>query len=242
MYWIHLRGDYMALTKDILIKINEDIEEMVSGYQDYSVSELVAEFNINATAKNRLNALIKRMITYSNSIHLAQIEDMDNVCLKTIKLDKYGRLKESMSFPVFRYCDVVRENWQNSSLRSTFADKTFVFAIFKNEGKELYLYKIIVWEMPENVLESGIRPVWEKMRECLSSGNIVKYIDDNGRYFTYFPSSTENPYVHVRPHAQNRQDTLPLPVQDKLTGLIEYSKHSYWLNRSYVLKIISRDE
>lgn len=232
----------MTLTKELLQQVNKDIEEMVKKYQDYSVSELLMEFNINATAKNRLNLLIKRMILYSNSVHLTQIENMDNVSLKTIKLDKYRRLKESMSFPTFHYCDIVHENWENSLLRKTFKDKTFIFVLFKNGDKELYLNKIILWKMPETVLEKGIRPVWEKTKECLLSGNVVKYIDDNGRYFTYFPSSTENPYVHVRPHAQDRQDTFPLPIQDKLTGLIEYPKHSFWLNKSYILKIISKDE
>lgn len=80
------------------------------------------------------------------------------------------------------------------------------------------------------------------MHDLLSQGLVVKYIDDNGRYFTYFPSSAENPYVHVRPHAQDRQDTLPLPVADKLTGLVQYPKHSFWLNRTYILKITTKEE
>ena len=105
---------------------------MVKKYQDYSVSELLMEFNINATAKNRLNLLIKRMILYSNSVHLTQNENIDNVSLKTFKLDKYGRLKESMSFPTFHYCDIVHENWENSLLRKTFKDKTLIFVLFKN--------------------------------------------------------------------------------------------------------------
>jgi hypothetical protein len=226
---------------DYIVRLNQDIDVFVEGYKDCSVTRLYEEFDVNEGAKNRLNVLIKQMITYSESSALKQIERKDEFCLKTIKLDKYGRLKESMSFPVFKYCELVKENWETSSLRQTFAGNIFVFAIFKNEGKELYLNRIKVWEMPESVLESGVRDAWSKMKDCLLTGNIVKYIDDYGRYFTYFPSSTENQYVHVRPHAQNRDDTLPLPVADKLTGLVEYPKHSFWLNRSYVAKIISED-
>lgn len=231
----------MNLNSDIMVKINSEIEDIVDSYQDYSASELIRQFQINELAKNRLNVLIKRMINYSDSFYLSKIDD-DNISLKTIKLDKYGRLKEAMSFPAFRYCDIVKETWKISSLRNIFANQFFIFAIFKNEGKELYLNRILIWKMPEKVLEEGVRPVWEQMKYCLSNGEIVKYIDNYGRYFTYFPASTENPYVHVRPHAQNRQDTDPLPVPDKLTGLIEYPKHSYWLNRSYVSKIIARND
>ena len=71
----------MTLTKELLQQVNKDIEEIVKRYQDYSVSELLAEFNINATAKNRLNLLIKRMILYSNYMYLTQIKNMDNVSL-----------------------------------------------------------------------------------------------------------------------------------------------------------------
>lgn len=56
------------------------------------------------------------------------------------------------------------------------------------------------------------------------------------------PSASDNPHVHVRPHAQNRNDTYELPVADKVTGLIQYPKHSFWINRAYILKIIERDE
>lgn len=224
---------------DHIVKLNQDIDAFIEEYKNNSVNQLYKEFDINKTAKNRLNSLIKRMIVYSNSSYLKQIENSNSLCLKTIKLDKYGRLKESMSFPAFQYCDMAKENWEESSLYHIFHENIFIFAIFRNEGKELFLNRIKVWKMPEDVLETGIRSVWEKTKECLLEGKIVKYIDDRGRYFTYFPSSTENPYVHVRPHAQNRNDTLPLPVPDVVTGLIEYPKHSFWLNRSYVLKIIA---
>lgn len=224
---------------DYIVKLNHDIDAFVEEYRDRAVTRLYDEFDVNEVAKNRLNALIKRMITYSNSLYLKQIENKDDFCLKTIKLDKYGRLKESMSFPVFKYCDIVKEDWEHSSLRQIFADNIFVFAIFKNEGKEMYLNRIKVWKMPGTVLENSVHDAWSRMKKCVTTGNIVKYIDDHGRYFTYFPSSTENQYVHVRPHAQNRNDTLPLPVPDRLTGLTAYPKHSFWLNRSYVLKIIS---
>ncbi len=224
---------------DYIIKLNQDIDAFFEEYRDSTVSSLYDEFDVNVGSKNRLNTLIKRMITYSNSMYLKQIEYKDDFCLKTIKLDKYGRLKESMSFPTFKYCDIVKEDWEHSSLRRIFADNIFVFVLFKNEGKELYLNRLKVWKMPDDILENSVRKVWIRVKDCLLTGDIVKYIDDKGRYFTFFPSSSENQYVHVRPHAQNRNDTYPLPVADKLTGLIAYPKHSFWLNRSYVLKIIS---
>jgi hypothetical protein len=40
--------------------------------------------------------------------------------------------------------------------------------------------------------------------------------------------------AHIRPHAQNNEDTYPLPKIDSLTQKKEYTKHCFWLNASYV--------
>lgn len=231
----------MSLTKEHLDAINNDIDRLVKKYRDYSTADLALALEVNVDAKNMRNVLIKKLINEgapSMSSHMSN----ENVTIKTIRLDKYGQLKESMSFPVFRYCDLANEVWETSLLRAQFYEKLYVFAVFKSVDQNDYLSKIILWQMPLETLENEVSLVWQRTKDCLQTGNIVKYIDNNGRYFSYFPSSSESPYVHVRPHALSRNDTLPLPVADKLTGLVCYPKHSFWLNRSYVLKIISREE
>ena len=231
----------MPLAKERLDAINDEIATLVEKYRDYSTTELARAFDINLDAKNMMSVLIKKLVN-EGAPNVSSHMDSEDITIKTIRLDKYGKLKESMSFTVFRYCDIVEETWETSSLRAQFKGKIYVFAVFRMAGKDFYLNKIVLWQMPEGILENGVKPVWQKIKACLESGSIVKYIDDNGRYFSYFPASSESPYVHVRPHAQNRDDAFPLPVADKLTGLIQYPKHSFWLNRSYVLKIISREE
>ena len=47
--------------------------------------------------------------------------------------------------------------------------------------------------------------------------------------------------IHVRPHARNAQDTFELPVKDKLTGLREYTKHSFWLNPRYLAEVLKEE-
>lgn len=231
----------MQISEETLIKVNNEIEVLIEKYKEIPVSCLLDEIGISAKSKNSLNVLTKRLITYTNLFTLAQLDDSNDFKIKTVKLDKYGKLKESMSFPAFKYVDIAEENWQTSGLREYFSNNLFAFTVYQGKGKETYLKKIVLWKMPENVLEDGVRRVWEKTKKCIMAGDIVKYIDDNGRYFTFFPSSTENPYMHVRPHAKDRNDTNQLPVADKLTGLVQYPKHCFWLNRSYVLKIISRE-
>lgn len=231
----------MAFSRELIQKINKDVDDIVENYRDISVEDLARSFGVNIAAKNALNPLITKMIDASGTDVLAELRGR-NMIIKTVRLDKYGQLKESMSFPVFKYCDIVRESWETSDLRKQFYQKTFVFAVFRGEEKQMFLNKIVVWEMPLSILDNEVSRVWQSMHDHLLKGEVVKYIDDNGRYFSFFPASSENPYVHVRPHAQNKKDTYPLPVPDKLTGLIQYSKHSFWLNRSYVSRIIEEED
>lgn len=232
----------MELSNDYIVKINREIEVVIEQYKISTVSDLVDKFNINSSAKNSLNMLTRRLIAYSSSEILTSLNDEVDFCFKTIKLDRSGILKESMSLPTFKYCNVANETWESSELREYFLNKVFAFTVFKDIDKNLYLYKIVLWKMPDDILNSSIQCIWKSVQDNLLSGRIVKYIDERGRYFSYFPSSSDNPYIHVRPHAKNRKDTYPLPVADRLTGLVQYPKHSFWINRAFVLKIIERNE
>ena len=227
---------------DYIEKLNNDIQIMIEQYKGNSVVSLADKFNINPSAKNILNIITKNLIACSGSIMLNNLNEDEHYCVKTIKLDKYGKLKESMSLPAFKYNDILKETWEICALRNYFLKKTFIFVVYQEINREQYLSRIVIWRMPKDILDSSVKSVWEEMYSLLSKGKVVKYIDNNGRYFSYFPSSSENPHVHVRPHAQSRLDTFPLPVPDRLTGLAQYPKHSFWINRSYVLKIILREK
>lgn len=232
----------MKLSLEQIEQLNCEMETIVERYQELSAQQLARIFNINMSAKNAFHVLAHKIIEDSESNTLSDLLSEVDFRVKTIRLDRYGGLKEAMSLPVFKYCELVLESWETSKLRDYFHQKVFMFLVFRANGKELYLNKIILWKMPKDILDNSVRKVWERMKNVLAEGKIVKYIDDYGRYFTYFPSAVENPYVHVRPHAQNRQDVQALPVADKLTGLVKYPKHSFWLNRSYILKIVTREE
>ena len=78
------------------------------------------------------------------------------------------------------------------------------------------------------------KAVWENTVKTVKNGFIVRSISESGDRFSYFPKKSENKVCHVRPHARNADDTYPLPTPDKLTGYVEFTKHCFWLNASYV--------
>jgi DNA mismatch repair protein MutH len=50
------------------------------------------------------------------------------------------------------------------------------------------------------------------------------------------PLSKDHPILHIRPHAQNSNDRDMLPDGQFIT------KQSFWINKSYILEIISGNE
>ena len=84
------------------------------------------------------------------------------------------------------------------------------------------------------------KKVWDKVKKVIENGDIVREVIGRIRY-TNFPSKNFNEIAHIRPHAQNAADTLPLPILDKVTRQLEYTKQSFWLNNSYIRDVIYPD-
>ena len=72
---------------------------------------------------------------------------------------------------------------------------------------------------------------------------IAFYFDNHGNIKDKFPKENRfsNGVCHVRPHARRKADTYFLPIQDKLTGIIEYTKQSFWFNKDFLFKLINND-
>ena len=140
--------------------------------------------------------------------------------MKTVRLTPTGRPRESMSFPTFKYMEIINENWEDSSFFAKLESK-FLFVVFKADldGTER-LSKVAYWNMPYEDRNEAMR-VWEetKRRVLIDATNLPKLSDS---------------YVaHVRPKARNGNDKLPTPRN----GL--QIKKCFWLNNKYIARIIS---
>ena len=221
--------------------INDELTDLLTRYKDIPVSSLLAQYNVNLSSKSKLKTLVEHIIHESNMQLLKEFVSQKDVALKTVNLVRGGTVEASLSLPSFSFCDIVSETWETSSLRSTLNSTVFVLIFFEENTygkKEKYIRTGFIWKMPLDVLDDGVRRSWEQVVDCVKNGKIVKYIGDDGRHHTYFPRTSDGPYVHVRPHAGSGAPPLPLPVADKLTGLTEYKMHSFWLTRSYIEKLL----
>lgn len=216
----------------------EYIIEIIKKYYGKTDAQLFKEFKTNTSAKNKYSILFAKMLKVNGDIENTEEFLKANIKVKTIRVENNGRIIENMSFPAFKFEDIVNEKWEESDLYNTFENTKFMFVVFrKNDNNEYIFDRVKLWNMPEEILQGEIKKVWLKTKKVIKSGNIVKSIK-NGEKETNFPKSTENKYCHVRPHARNSNDTYVLPTKDELTGAKEYTKQCFWLNRSYIKSII----
>ncbi len=226
--------------------VNNELNELINQNSKEPVSFLYDRYNINPKSKRCKQSLITALIAESDKNELKAFVQQKNVWLKTVKLVRGGQVEASLSLPSFRFDEIVNESWEDSKLRELLLNTTFVLVFFDEESyarkKNMYIKCGLIWKMPENILDNGVRHCWESVVNNLREGKIVKYIGEDGRHHTFFPRTSDGPYVHVRPHAATSDSTLPLPVPDKLTKLTEYPMHSFWLTRSYIQKLLCQGD
>ena len=218
--------------------IKKSFEEVVTDkfkpYLNQSIDEIVGNISqksFNPKSYNFFSSITKYILGVELDKEIEEFEKA-GIIIKTIRLKNNGLPKEDVSFPSFSYEEIVNQEWDESDFKEIVESK-FFFVFFRyDKENSLILDKVKFWNMPHlDVLES--ERVWLETKNIILKGNIVNRILENKR-FTNFPSKKFSEVVHVRPHAQNANDTLPLPVMDKVTGLNEYTKHSFWFNNSYV--------
>lgn len=234
-------GDYSNVEK--ILKgtndtFNEFVLNVIAKYKGKSQNELMKEFNIDTKAKNVNSMLISRMFNVKSKLSETEEFQKAKIIPKTIRIEENGRIKESISFPYFKYTEIINQDWETSDLREELETTKYMFFIFKMENGEYIFKGIKLWNMPEIDIETSVMEMWKKTYNTIKTGNIVKSIE-NGIRKTNFVGMSENNVCHVRPHGRNASDVCKLPVADRLTGTTEYTKHCFWINNNYIRKIFN---
>ena len=224
--------------KNVGESFTEFVENVVNKYKGKTQTELMNEFNINSNAKNLNGILISRMFNVKSRLRDTDEFQKAKIIPRTVRVEENGRIKESLPFPYFDFESFKTTDWENSELKEELETTKYMFFVFKKRKNDYIFSGIKLWNMPESIIENQVKNMWNKTKDIILSGNIVKSIDNNGKRKTNFPGISDNGICHVRPHARDSKDTLPLPVIDKLTGLTKYTKHCFWINNKYIEKIL----
>lgn len=234
-------GDYSnveKVLKDTDASFNDFVQNVINKYKGRTQSELMKELNIDSKAKNVLNMIINRMFNVKSKLKDTDEFVKANIIPKTIRVESNGRIIESMSFPYFKFDEIMNTDFEDSDLKEELETTKYMFFIFKEENREYVFKGIKLWNMPEITIESKVKSMYEKTQEVIRTGNIVNHIDERGRRITNFPGMSDNGVCHVRPHGRDSKDITSLPVKDNVTGAIEFTKQCFWFNNSYLKEII----
>ncbi len=239
-----------AFTSEELENVDFDFEVInrISKYIGKTEREIYKIFDVKDTIKQKNNIAVCRMLGVKTD-RVAEFEKAD-IKIKTVRVKRNGTPKESMSFPTMVLKDFAKEEFEESEVYNYFSETRFLLVVFKEqENGEYVLVGSKFWNMPITELETTGKKEWEKFRNKIIEGvNFTPKIQKNGIVINNdLPKSSQTQIFHLRPHAKKSayiidgkrygsgldSDMDELPNGDKMT------KQCFWLNHSYVAKIIS---
>lgn len=210
------------------IPFEKYVTDKIDRYKDYTVERLCHEFQVEYQRKPKnLEAMLAFRILGIKGNHAEEFEKA-NIVVKSIRIGKNNKIKEHMSFPTFKFKELVEEEWETSTFGMYLSETRFLFVVYKfDDNDELHLKGCQFWNIPYHDLEVEVQSVWHRTKKVLIEG--LQITRKGERNYNNLPAASENPVCHVRPHAQNAQDTYELP-----NGR-QYPKQCFWLNNSYIL-------
>ena len=231
--------EVVSILKGTKMTIEQLLESKFKKFYGKSIDDICKELDINIYTesgklpKNYVQMLVSRILGLTTN-DLNKIEEFSkaNIKFKTVRIEKNGKIKQHMSFPSFKYKEIIKEDWYNSSLRNLFEEQKYLFVVFKyDENNTLRLEKIMLWNMPINVLDTYVKDTWEETVRVIKEG--VKIEIKGKKKYDYLPGPKFNGICHTRPHAANSEDTYELPDSRKLV------KKCFWLDKDYILNIVN---
>lgn len=224
------------------------VVEKVSPYVGMTQAELKARFGVESSAKNLNEILLARMLDVKGKIAYTDEFQKAGIVPKTIRVQRNGRIKESMSFPTFDFIQLSQETeWEESELYNYLAPTKFLFVIFQeNEQGELVFERVKFWNIPAEDLEE-IHRVWDWTVQTIREGVQLRYTSRG--VVNDFPKQSESRVAHVRPHSLRSFYVLEDGTQlgtgtfadaSRLPDGRWMTKQCFWLNNRYIEEQIKR--
>lgn len=217
------------MQKGIKCSFEDYVVKKIDNYAGMSVPELCELFEMNVQKKTKsLEALLAYRMLGIKGNHAEEFEKA-NIVVKAIRINKKNKIEQHMSFPTFKFKELIEEEWEDSTFGNYLRETRFLFVVFKEDEKDVFRLKgCQFWNIPHNDLEEEVKVVWERTKAVLKEGLQIMVV--NGKQLNNFPKPSENRVSHVRPHAQNANDTYELPDGRK------FPKQCFWLKNSYILQ------
>ncbi len=241
-------GDYSNV-ESILSGSNLLFDDYVKSVTDKYIGKTIAElkkmFNVLGKTKDDCSRIVNRMFNLKRGLNDTEEFTKANIISKVIRVEETGKIKEDISFPAFKFSELIRETWYESELKNQLETTKYIFFIFRNNGNDYVFDGFKKFNMPEIIIEDIIKPFWIETVNTIKNG--IKFTVKGNKIFNNLPGVSHNGYMHVRPHANQSAYKLNNGVVkgniskdgDILPNGEWMTKQAFWFNRSYIEKIIN---
>lgn len=233
----HREVELLNSLSDGKLLFDEKIYKLFDQLLNKSISEIINIYSINRErkAKNFIRLIVDDICKSVFGDKLENFEEFKkaNIEVKTILLKPNGTPKESMSFEQINYCEIIEEEWEESTIRNKFENKKYLWIIFKSKINfekqsdlsldNIYLYKVMFWNMPISDLDGSMYRVWLDTINKIKQGEYEKFI-----------KISDGEIAHIRPKARNSSDLIITPQG------MRARKKCFWLNAKYIKNQIDK--
>ena len=213
-------GSPETLTLTEHVSFEEAVAQRFEEFVGLSVDEISLKFGLSKLSSNQKGyhrqIAIKMLSGGGHSVPELQKAGVE---MKTVRLKPNGKPREAMSFPGFKFVNIIHEDWEQSSFFEKLEQK-FLFIVFQpdSSGTERFS-RALLWNMPyQDRMEA--KRVWENTK------NRVKEDATN------LPKSVDSWVAHVRPKGRDGSDKIPTPQG----GM--HLRQCFWLNSSYIFQVL----
>lgn len=242
-------GDYSdveKILKDSSQSFDGYVKDTTNEYIGKSESELLNIFNISCKSKDKFSLIVNRMFNLKKGLKNSEEFLKANIIPKTIRVEKTGRIKESISFPVFKFKEIINEKWEDSSFKDELETTKYMFFIFERENGEYIFKGYKLWNMPQIIIDTVVKEFWEKTINIIKEG--VQFTISGNNVYNNLPGIADNGYVHVRPHTSKAAYKLKNGYEkgnaskyaDQLPNGEWMTKQCFWFNNTYIERILEQ--
>lgn len=217
-------------------------------YQDWKEKDIAREAGIRNKPKNFYALLTNYMLGLGATDEQCEEFQSANIKVRSLHVEPDGNIVESVSFPEFKFLDLINQEWETSDLYNDVVSSRFLFVIYRIDEKgETRLETAKFWNMPVNDAEE-VHRVWSMtIEEAKQGAHLRKAMWGKKQIIKNdLPGLADSYVAHVRPHTGKsayklKDGTIIGDITkhgDELPNSEWMTKQSFWLNASYVAGVV----
>ena len=217
---------------------DKKLAKIANHISNWSVNQIIEEYNLNIKAKHILNLVMKKIIPlYDSNYRNYKNKQLSYHC---IRINERNKIKENLSLPYQGdFSTWLEQNYENSLWKKYLENREFIFFIFKKDRDGNFIFHGFKRHSLTQYEINQFKITYEKVRAILKSG--IEIQDIKGRKINNLPTKKQNKVWHVRPKSRKasyEESSNSWKIPNAKTKYKWMTKQTFWINNSWLEKIL----